>query len=390
MYRFLLIFFLFFNFAFAINSGVEKFKWPEGMSLLQFMEKYEIPLSIYYDLDKEEQELTSEIISGSTCFVLRNNSGKIMQLLVPISEELQIHIYKDKFNKFKLDFTPIVYTQQSNSLGISIETSPYNDIVKATGNTALANEFMTVFKNAVNFRKLQKGDKLVILYKQKTRLNQPFGSVKILAGMIEENKKGNFLYFFEDKYYNQTGKKTESFLLITPIDNFVKISSKFTPKRFHPILKRYRAHLGVDYAAPKGTKIFAAGNGTVTFIGRRSGYGNVVEISHGGGYSTLYAHVSGFAKGVKVGNQVKQKELIAYVGNTGLSSGPHLHFGLYKNKQAIDPLKVVKIEKTSVVSKEELKFKALVKDMNSKIKQAEDGSLNPQRFENFENSVVLN
>ena len=339
MYRFLFIFFIFFNFAFAINSGVEKFKWPEGMSLLQFMEKYEIPLSIYYNLDKEEQELTSEIISGSTCFVLRNNSGKIMQLLVPISEELQIHIYKDKFNKFKLDFTPIVYTKQSNSLGISIETSPYNDIVKATGNTALANEFMTVFKNAVNFRKLQKGDKLVILYEQKTRLNQPFGSVKILAGMIEENKKGNFLYFFEDKYYNQTGKKTESFLLITPIDNFVKISSKFTPKRFHPILKRYRAHLGVDYAAPKGTKIFAAGNGTVTFIGRRSGYGNVVEISHGGNYSTLYAHVSGFAKGVKVGNQVKQKELIAYVGNTGLSSGPHLHFEILVGGGQVNPLK---------------------------------------------------
>ncbi|MBR7047251.1 MAG: M23 family metallopeptidase, partial [Campylobacter sp.] len=135
---------------------------------------------------------------------------------------------------------------------------------------------------------------------------------------------------------------------------------------------------------------YAAGNGKVTFVGRRSGYGNTVEISHGGGYSTLYAHLNGFAKGIKVGTNVKQKELIAYVGNTGLSTGPHLHFGLYKNKQAIDPLKVVKIEKTNIVSKEELKFKALVKDMNAKMDLAKDGNLNPQRFENFENSMILN
>ena len=389
MNKFILIFFLFFNFAFAINSGVEKFKWPEGVSLLQFMEKYEIPLSVYYDLDKEAQELTSEIISGSICYVLRDDLGKISQLLIPISEELQIQIYKDKFNKFKLDFTPIVYTKQSNSLGISIETSPYNDIVKATGNTTLANEFMSVFRGEVDFKRLQKGDRLVLLYEQKTRLGQPFGSIKILAGMIEENKKGNSLYLFEDKYFDENGKKMESFLLITPI-NGARIASKFTLKRFHPILKRYRAHLGVDYAAPKGTKIYAAGNGKVTFVGRKSGYGNVIEISHGGGYTSLYAHLNGFAKGVKVGTNVKQKELIAYVGNTGLSTGPHLHFGLYKNKQAIDPLKVVKIEKTNIVSKEELKFKALVKDMNTKMDLAMDGSLNPQRFENFENSMILN
>ncbi|MBQ9292840.1 MAG: peptidoglycan DD-metalloendopeptidase family protein [Campylobacter sp.] len=389
MNKFILIFFLFFNFAFAINSGVEKFKWPEGVSLLQFMEKYEIPLSVYYDLDKEAQELTSEIISGSICYVLRDDLGKISQLLIPISEELQIQIYKDKFNKFKLDFAPIVYTKQSNSLGISIETSPYNDIVKATGNTALANEFMSVFRGEVDFKRLQKGDKLVLLYEQKTRLGQPFGSIKILAGIIEENKKGNSLYLFEDKYFDENGKKMESFLLITPI-NGARIASRFTPKRFHPILKRYRAHLGVDYAAPKGTKIYAAGNGKVTFVGRKSGYGNVIEISHGGGYTSLYAHLNGFAKGVKVGTNVKQKELIAYVGNTGLSTGPHLHFGLYKNKQAIDPLKVVKIEKTNIISKEELKFKALVKDMNAKMDLAKDGNLNPQRFENFENSMILN
>ena len=380
---------LFLSLCFASNSSVEKFKWPNGISLLQFMEKSEIPLSVYYSLEKEDQELTNEIIADSTCYMLKDSRGKILQLLIPINDELQIQIYKDKHGSYQLDFIPIIYEKHNYTLGIQIETSPYNDIIKATGSSAVANEFMLVFKNDVNFKKLQKGDKLVILYEQKTRLKQPFGSVNIIAGMIEERKKPHYLYFFDDKYYDENGKKTESFLLVTPI-NGAKIVSKFTPKRFHPILKRYRAHLGVDYGAPKGTKIFAAGNGKVTFVGRKNGYGNVIEVSHGGGYTSLYAHLSGFAKGIKVGNSVKQKDLIAYVGNTGLSTGPHLHFGLYKNKQAVDPLKVVKIEKTNVVSKEELKFKALVKDMNNKMQAAQDGSKNPQRFENFENSIVLN
>ena len=353
------------------------------------MEKSEIPLSVYYNLDKEEQELTNEIISDSICYILKDSRGKILQLLIPINDELQIQIYKDKHNNYKLDFTPIIYTKHNYTLGIEIKKSPYVDIIEATGNTALANEFMLIFKNDVNFKRLQKGDKLVILYEQKERLKQPFGAVNILAGMIEENKKPKYLYFFDDKYYDENGKKTESFLLVTPIQG-AKIVSKFTPKRFHPILKRYRAHLGVDYAAPKGTKVYAAGNGKVTFVGRKNGYGNTVEISHSSSYTTLYAHLSGFAKDIKVGNSVKQNQLIAYVGNTGLSTGAHLHFGLYKNKQAIDPLKIVKIEKTNIVSEEELKFKALVKSMNERIKNAINGENNPPKFENYDSIMILN
>lgn len=389
MRKIFIILSLFLSLTFSLNSSVEKFKWPNGISLLQFMEKSEIPLSVYYNLDKEEQELTNEIISDSICYILKDSRGKILQLLIPINDELQIQIYKDKHNNYKLDFTPIIYTKHNYTLGIEIKKSPYVDIIEATGNTALANEFMLIFKNDVNFKRLQKGDKLVILYEQKERLKQPFGAVNILAGMIEENKKPKYLYFFDDKYYDENGKKTESFLLVTPIQG-AKIVSKFTPKRFHPILKRYRAHLGVDYAAPKGTKVYAAGNGKVTFVGRKNGYGNTVEISHSSSYTTLYAHLSGFAKDIKVGNSVKQNQLIAYVGNTGLSTGAHLHFGLYKNKQAIDPLKIVKIEKTNIVSEEELKFKALVKSMNERIKNAINGENNPPKFENYDSIMILN
>ena len=353
MTRIFILLFLWIGVVFANNPSVEKFAWPDGVSLLQFMETAGIPASVYYDLDKEDQELAAEVRAGVECQILRDPAGRVSQLLIPVSEELQIHIYRDKFGTFRFVYTPIVYEENSYSLGIQIESSPYQDIIKATGNAALANEFMLVFKNEVNFKKLQKGDRLVILYEQKTRLGKPFGGVNITAGMIEENKKPKSLYFFDDKYYDRSGKKVESFLLITPLV-YTRISSYFTPKRFHPILKRYRAHLGVDYAAPKGTRVNAAGAGKISFVGRKNGYGNTVEINH------------------------------------GLSSGPHLHFGLYKNKQAIDPLKVVKIEKTNVISAEELKFKALVKDMDARMAAAKDGSKNPAKFENYESLITIN
>ncbi|ABS52508.1 peptidoglycan DD-metalloendopeptidase family protein [Campylobacter hominis] len=385
--RVFLIFLMIFSFSFG--SNIEKFSWPEGVSLLKFFEVSKIPLSLYYNLENEDQEVVSEIISGSDCYMLKDDDGEILQILIPVSNELQIQIYKDKFNQYKLTFTPIIYSVSHNTLSIEVNKSPYVDIIEATGNTTLANEFMIMFKNEVDFKKLQKGDKIVIIYDQKTRLGRQFGDIKISAGMLESNGKAHYMYFYDDKYYNENGKQVENFLLILPIYG-ARIASNFTPKRYHPILHRYRAHLGIDYAAPKGTKIYAAGGGKVTFVGRRNGYGNTVEISHGSNISTLYAHLNGFAKGIKKGVTVKQKQLIAYVGNTGLATGPHLHFGVYRNKVAVNPNSIVKVEKEQIVTKEQAKFKQLVKDTNENIRKILVSNENPKKLENFDNFVMLN
>lgn len=385
--RVFLIFLMIFSFSFG--SNIEKFSWPEGVSLLKFFEVSKIPLSLYYNLENEDQEVVSEIISGSDCYMLKDDDGEILQILIPVSNELQIQIYKDKFNQYKLTFTPIIYSVSHNTLSIEVNKSPYVDIIEATGNTTLANEFMIMFKNEVDFKKLQKGDKIVIVYDQKTRLGRQFGDIKISAGMLESNGKAHYMYFYDDKYYNENGKQVENFLLILPIYG-ARIASNFTPKRYHPILHRYRAHLGIDYAAPKGTKIYAAGGGKVTFVGRRNGYGNTVEISHGSNISTLYAHLNGFAKGIKKGVTVKQKQLIAYVGNTGLATGPHLHFGVYRNKVAVNPNSIVKVEKEQIVTKEQAKFKQLVKDTNENIRKILVSNENPKKLENFDNFVMLN
>ena len=123
----------------------------------------------------------------------------------------------------------------------------------------------------------------------------------------------------------------------SPVD-FARISSRFSVGRFHPILNKIRAHQGVDYAAPRGTPIKATGDGKVELAGRRGGYGNTVIIAHGKTYKTLYGHMQGFAKGIHAGSAVKQGQVIGYIGTTGLSTGPHVHYEFQVNGVHVDPL----------------------------------------------------
>jgi murein DD-endopeptidase MepM/ murein hydrolase activator NlpD len=145
------------------------------------------------------------------------------------------------------------------------------------------------------------------------------------------DKQGN------TSYYGADGTSMRKAFIRTPVD-FARISSRFSNGRRHPILNKIRAHKGVDYAAPRGTPIKAAGDGKVVLAGRSGGYGNTVVIQHGSRYRTLYAHMQGFAKGVRNGTSVKQGQIIGYIGTTGLSTGPHLHYEFQVNGTHVDPL----------------------------------------------------
>jgi murein DD-endopeptidase MepM/ murein hydrolase activator NlpD len=149
----------------------------------------------------------------------------------------------------------------------------------------------------------------------------------------------------------------------TPV-SYTRISDRFTYKRYHPILKRYRAHLGIDYAAPRGRKIYATASGKVIFKGRKGGYGKTIEIRHEGGFKSLYAHMSGYAPGMRSGKWVKQGTHIGYVGSTGVSTGPHLHFGLYKNGRAINPAKIIRVTKNTLKGSAKKEFIAHAKEVS--------------------------
>jgi len=330
------------------SNVVQESKWPRGETFLTFLEKYSISQKLYFDLEKEDKELCSEITAGNYYYLLENDDGSLAQVLIPISEEIQLHLYKDNNNIYKFETLPISYQEYTEVIAMPITSSVSQQLQEATGNAALAANLKAIFSGAANFRRMQKNDFIAIEYTQKSLLGKPFGQPDIKAAMVEISGKKHYRFKNnrDDKYYDETGKAfTKTYFFKIPL-SYSRISSPFTKKRWHPVLKRYRAHLGTDFAAPRGRKIYAAGEGKIEFIGRRGGYGKTIIIRHPNGYKTLYAHQNKFRPGLKRGKRIKRGEHIGYVGSTGLSSGPHLHLGLYKNGRAVNPLKVIRKPET--------------------------------------------
>jgi len=339
------------------SSELNSFRWPSGSSYLMFLEKHALPVDrLYYDLDRDDQKLTEEIRSGVHCQIIKTDAGEVTQMLIPMNDELQIHVYKDK-DKYFFEAIPIISETKREAFTLKITHSPYLDIIKQTGSKKLAQIFVANFRHSLNFKRdLRVGDTLVMMYEQKYRLGVPFSMPLLKAAMIELSGKRHYIYLNDDdRYYNAKGNEVEGFLLAKPVRG-ARISSYFTKRRFHPVLKKYRAHLGVDYAARRGTPIVAAGSGRVIFAGRTRGYGKLIKIRHSDGYVTLYAHQKSFRRGMKKGKYVKKGHTIGYVGSTGLSTGPHLHFGLYKHGRAINPLRVVQVTTKKLKRKEYKQF----------------------------------
>ena len=212
---------------------------------------------------------------------------------------------------------------------------------------SVVGNFINIFSFSVDFRRdIKAGDKFEVRYERKL---SPNGDVvktgDIIYAALTLGKRQMVLYRFKDNsgtvdYYDEKGLALKKTLDLKPMEfKKARISSKFG-RRFHPILKQYRMHSGVDYAAPMNTKVYASGDGVVTSAKWVGGFGNYITIRHNSEYSTGYGHLKSYAKGIRPGVRVKQGQLIAYVGSTGRSTGPHLHFEVIKNGQRVDPLKI--------------------------------------------------
>lgn len=348
------------------NPNLIEEKWKEGRTFINFLALHGIPQKVYDKLDREDKELTTEIQAGQDYWLLKGNDGKLAQALIPITDDLQIHIMRDKHGKYSIDFTPIEYEENekvlTTSIGEGVSTAS-DAIYKASGNKALANNFKFVFGNRVDFNKIQKGDKLVVIYKERIRMGKPYGNPVILGAQMQVGKKFVSAYRFDEKFYGESLAVVQTQLLTIPVKN-PKITSHFQKARLHPILRKYRAHLGTDFGAPIGTKVHASASGVVSFVGTKGGYGRTVIIKHANGISTLYAHLHGFKQGLREGMKVKQNDVIAFVGSSGMSTGPHLHFGVYVGKEAVNPMAKLAIK---VVSKEEKKKEELFKGVRGNI-----------------------
>ncbi|SFV53732.1 Membrane proteins related to metalloendopeptidases [hydrothermal vent metagenome] len=350
------------------SSTVTRHRWSNGETYLQFLQRKNLPLrALYYNLDKDDQRLTEEMRSGVHYQILQNKEGNIEQVLLPLNDELQIHIYKEK-NTYKFEAIPIIAETKTETFSSKIISSPMYTILKKTGSKKLAQIFVASFKHSLNFKNdIRKGDSLVMIYDQKYRLDRPFSMPTLKAAMIEMHHKKHYIYLNDDgRYYNEKAHEVEGFLLARPVRG-ARISSYFTKRRWHPILHKWKAHLGIDYAARRGTPVHAAGSGTIIYCARMGTYGNLIKIRHADGYETRYAHLKSFRRGIYRGKHVKKGQIIAYVGTTGRSTGPHLHFELRKHGRAINPLHVVQVTTKKLYGKKKKAFLRLKKNYDKQI-----------------------
>ena len=347
------------NSLFGAKVTVEK--WKRGETFSQYLNACSIHPDILKSISKEDLKFLSEIQGGQTYYELRDREGNLEQTLIPIGVEMQIRVAKErKTGLYSFDIIPIAYKQDEYSATVTINSNPHTDVKNSLNHPALADKMGQLLKGTVDTKKLKKGDKISFIYVQKTRMGKPYYMPHIKIAMLESRGKKQFIYADEDGYgytstkksqaYTVKGRKKITYTRRVPIKRksshfgmplrHIRITSSFSRRRWHPILKRYRPHHGTDFGARRGTPLLAVNSGKVIFSGRMHGYGNVVKIRHNGGYVSLYAHQS--RRRVKVGQWVKKGQIIGYVGSTGRSTGPHLHFGLTKNGRWIDPMKVLR------------------------------------------------
>ena len=349
--RYILILFLF---VFALYGSEYKLKyWEDGLTFGGYLNRYKIDATNFYKkIAPDDLRFLSAIVSNSPYFE-RVENGKLQETLIPLGDEMQIYVYRSG-KEYNFDIVPIEYKVVNDTVAIDIQSGCYSDLKKRVNNPHLATYLKKAFKNSLDFTKLQKGDKIVIKYSQKSINGIAWGEPTILAAFVRHKNSDYFAIKSGNRYkifcngLNSTKKslkksvklvkKSRSITFGQPLSR-MSISSKFTYKRWHPILHRYRPHLGVDLRGKIGTPIYAVASGKVVYAGWMRGYGKVVKINHGNGYISLYAHQSRIY--TKVGAKVKKGQKIGAIGTTGRSTGPHLHFGIYKKGRPINPMGVV-------------------------------------------------
>ncbi|MDP1997090.1 MAG: peptidoglycan DD-metalloendopeptidase family protein [Gallionella sp.] len=221
-----------------------------------------------------------------------------------------------------------------------ISTNLYAATDAAEMPEAAANQLAEIFSGDIDFHHdLRKGDKFTVMYEMIYSNGTLVNTGRIQAAEFINQGQTYRAVYFQGDYYTAEGKSVRKAFLRSPIA-FSRVSSGFTKSRFHPVLNKWRAHKGVDFAAPIGTKVKATSDGVVSSFGRQNGYGNVIMINHQGRFTTVYGHLSRFAKGLRRGQRVAQGDVIGYVGMTGLTSGPHLHYEFKIDGQQRDPLRV--------------------------------------------------
>jgi murein DD-endopeptidase MepM/ murein hydrolase activator NlpD len=331
----------------AAPSPWKQIKIKTGDTLASIFDNNGLNASATYEVVSlnEQTKQLSRIRPGQDISLLIDKSGQLagLKYMSDVTNTLVIKRQQDNSLKSELQHHPLepIPVYKSGTISSSLFEAAAEHGISEN----IIMELATIFGWDIDFAlDIRKGDQFSIVYNELYKDGTKIRNGNILAAeFINQKKRYQAVYYTNPKgesgYFSPDGKSMRKAFLRSPV-KFSHISSRFTPKRFHPVLARWRSHKGVDYAAARGTPIRASGDGKVIFRGRKGGYGNTIMIKHGAKYTTVYAHMSRFARGMKHGKRVKQGQVIGYVGSTGLATGPHLHYEFRVNGVHRNPLTV--------------------------------------------------
>ncbi|MBE0425741.1 MAG: peptidoglycan DD-metalloendopeptidase family protein [Nitrospirae bacterium] len=315
----------------------------KGETLYDIFRKYRLDIGEFIKLREASANVhrLCRVYPGRQYKILIDNSSQINEFEYWIDDDNILNIKRIEAGFFA-EKKKVEYEKRILHIGGIIKDSLIQSVGEGKGNILLALQLSDIFAWDIDFTTDLRNDDEFRIVAEGLYLEGEFKKYgEILSAEFLNNSEAYRAYRFEydgeADYYDIDGKSLRRSFLKAPL-SFRRISSGFTYKRFHPILKIYRPHLGVDYAAPTGTPVSGVGDGTVIFAGYKGQNGNQVIIKHPNGYTTYYGHLSKFGKGIRKGVKVKQGQVIAYVGSTGLATGPHLDYRVKINNKFVNPL----------------------------------------------------
>ncbi|HQH25770.1 MAG TPA: peptidoglycan DD-metalloendopeptidase family protein [Oligoflexia bacterium] len=324
-----------------------------GQDLQSIALKYGLPQDLAQTLAREaerrgeKQNSPLSLQNGQIVKLVLSSNGDFKRLSAPLEQDQRLDLERRRADGKIAAYVRQMRTEHRDRVAVGlVETSFAAAAVKAGVPYDIVDDLVDILGSKVSFhRDFQKGDRFTVIFKDKLlRDGKSHKSGPLLAAFVQAGSKevAAIRYVGTDgkaRYFDQNGELIENGFLRYPA-KFSRISSSFTKSRFHPVLKYNRPHNGVDFAAPVGTPVRSTAAGTVMVAGYRGASGNMVKVRHSERYSTAYLHLSRLAKGLRKGSHVERGQVIGYVGSTGLSSGPHLHYSFFDNGRYVDPLKI--------------------------------------------------
>ena len=322
----------------ACDYEVEEGVIPNNSFLSTILQGYGVAYKTILNLVEKSKGVfdVTKIRSNQPYYVLKNRENQEIDYFIYKQNTTDFIVFDmaKKGTKVYSYERPVVINEKVGS-GV-IVSSLYEAVEESGMTSSMAIELAGVFAWQIDFTRVQPGDKFKVLYEERICEGELIGTGNVQCAILTNSGKEFHAYLYNGGYYDENGKPLESMFLKSPVE-FSRISSKFNKRRRLPIKKRIIPHLGTDYAAPRGTPIIAVADGVVTKSSYTGGNGKYVKLKHSSIYETQYLHMS--KRGVKVGEHVKQGEVIGYVGSTGLATGPHVCFRFWKNGVQVNHLR---------------------------------------------------